>query len=76
MRVRLEPTSLTTASGTRVVEAHPEYVVVESESLATTILTFIADDGARLLGSIKQEDDRAMATDGEYGSHFRFSPLS
>jgi hypothetical protein len=62
MRVRLERTTLTTASGTRVVEVEPEYVVVESDSLATALLTFIADDSAQLLGSIRQEGDRAKAT--------------
>lgn len=62
MRVRLERTSLTTASGTRVVEVQPDYVFIESESLVAAILTFIADDQARLLGSIKEEDDHAVAT--------------
>lgn len=62
MRVRLERTTLTTASGTRVVEVEPEYVVIEAESLATALLTFIADDHGQLLGSIREEAYRAVAT--------------
>jgi hypothetical protein len=62
MRVRLERTSLTTASGTRVVDIAPEYVIVESESLVAAIGSFVADDQARLLGSIKEEEGRAFAT--------------
>ena len=62
MRVRVERTFLTTATGTRVIEHRPESVVIESESLANAILTFINRDEARLLGSITEEDGRVAAT--------------
>jgi hypothetical protein len=62
MRVRIERTSLTTASGTRVVDVQPEYIVVESESLAAAILSFIGGEDGRLLGSIVEGDNRAVAT--------------
>ena len=53
---------LTTASGNRVMDDVPESVVIESESLANAILTFISRDQARLLGSILEEDGRGAAT--------------
>ena len=62
MRVRVERTFLTTASGTRVIDDRAEAVVIESESLSNAILAFISNDNARLLGSITEADGRGAAT--------------
>ncbi len=62
MRVRLERTFLTTASGIRVADAKSDFVVIESDTVVTAILNFITHDQARLLGSITEEDGRGAAT--------------
>lgn len=62
MRVRVERTFVTTASGTRVIEAEPESIVVDAISLSQALLDFIENDGARLLGTIAATDTRAVAT--------------
>lgn len=62
MRVRIERTFLTTASGTRVVEAEPETVVVESSSPSYALIEFVTREGARLLGGISADGNRATAT--------------
>ena len=62
MRVRIERTFLTTNSGTRVIDADPESVIVESESLTAAILSFLTNDQARLLGTLSESDYRVAAT--------------
>jgi hypothetical protein len=62
VRVRIERTFLTTASGTRVIEADPEISVVESSSPTLAIIEFVTREGARLLGSIAVDGNRATAT--------------
>jgi len=62
MRVRIERTFLTTNSGTRVIDAEPESVIVESESLIAAVLSFITNDGARLLGTLAEDDHLVTAT--------------
>lgn len=58
MRVRIERTFLTTHSATRVIDADPESVIVESESLTAAILSFITNDHARRLGTLSESDHR------------------
>jgi len=62
MRVRIERTFLTTNSGTRVIDADPESVIVESESLTAAIISFITNDHARLLGTLSESHHRVAAT--------------
>jgi hypothetical protein len=63
MRVRIERTFVTTASGTRVSVDQKDYTIVEAESLSRAILDFVLSDGARLLGTISEHGDRkAVAT--------------
>ena len=62
LHIRIERTYLTTQSGTRVIDAKPELVTVESESLKDAILAFIHEDGGRLLGTVSESDGRAVAT--------------
>lgn len=61
MRVRIERTYLTTDSGTRVVESEPESFLVESSSPSLALIEFVTSQGARLLGSIGAEGNRATA---------------
>lgn len=62
MRVRVERTFLTTATGTRLIEARPESFTVEAETLKDALVDFIAQDGGRLLGTVTEKPDRAVAT--------------
>lgn len=62
MRVQLERTFLTTPAGVHIPESDPEVVVVESPTVLSAIVEFIADDHARLLGSIAETGERATAT--------------
>ncbi|HEX9162531.1 MAG TPA: hypothetical protein VF980_12565 [Thermoanaerobaculia bacterium] len=63
MRVVLERTFLTTASGTRVIDARPEYVTVEANSLPAAIIAFVEQDHGRVLGTISEvTNQRAVAT--------------
>ncbi len=62
MRIRIERTYLTTASGLRVVEVQPDSRTVEAESLEAALTAFIVADGARMLGAVTEMDGRAVAT--------------
>ncbi|HEU4523302.1 MAG TPA: hypothetical protein VFT12_14935 [Thermoanaerobaculia bacterium] len=62
MRVRIEKTFVTTASGTRVVETQPESFEVEAQSLADAVVEFIQNDGGRLLGTPTEKENRVVAT--------------
>ena len=62
MRVMIEKTFVTTASGTRVVESQPENSIVEADSLTAAVVSFIEKDGGRLLGTPTEKENRVVAT--------------
>lgn len=62
MRVRVERTYVTTESGTRAIVSRPEYTTIEADSLGAALLEFIHSDGGRLLGTITETANKAVAT--------------
>lgn len=62
MRVKIEKTFVTTASGTRVIESQPDISIIEAESLTAAVIAFIENDGGRLLGTPTEKENRVVAT--------------
>lgn len=63
MRVRIERSFITTATGTRVLNPRQEASVVEADTLRAAIVTFIGEENGRLLGTVSEFDHiRAVAT--------------
>lgn len=62
MRIAVERTFLTTAEGRCVIPQISSRFTVESLSLRNAILDFITREDGRMLGSINENDHRAVCT--------------
>jgi hypothetical protein len=62
VRVRIERTFLTTDGGTRMIHVRPDFFTVEAESLRAALVEFIASEGGKLLGTVSEHGQRAVAT--------------
>ncbi len=62
MRIEVERTFLTTAEGQRVIPQIPSRQTVESLSLRNALVDFITREDGRMLGSITENEHRAVCT--------------
>ena len=62
VRVALERTYLTTAEGHRVIAQMPTRCTVDATSLRNAILEFVTHENGRVLGSVTENDHRAVCT--------------